>query len=191
MSSSSSDTVALLKRFAGQPKFIIGDYEIVSQQPGILPKMQRDRAVELYLPQFLFLSRDIQSATGYRWKNTSYIRKSPSHQLGQAFDLAPDIAKSSESHYAVYQQSDPVLYKREALVKKLQTLRDRWYSPNHSNTMGIFIEPDHLHLQVMAVGKGERYPTSVIKWQVAKAVYGDTIERMARPVLKEGDDWIK
>lgn len=167
-----------------QPLFRIGAYEFVSQQPKALEEKYRAASVVPLLPQFVSIWQAIEKATGHRWKNTSYIRDSPSHRRGQAFDLAPDIAPDSEQHYAVYNNSDPVLYKREKLIRQLQTLRHIDFSLSNANRIGIFIEPDHLHIQALAPDSSISYPTSIVKWKVEKPIYPDSKERMNLPLIK-------
>jgi hypothetical protein len=163
--------------------FVVGQYRVISQDPSAVKTDDREQSARLYLPQFLLFWHDLEQATGYRWKNTSYLRNSPSHRVGHAFDLAPDLDPQSEQYYAVYNNSDPVLYKRNTLVQILQTLRNNDYSVDGSNKLGVFIEPDHLHVQVIAADGGGDYPTNVIKWQVPKPIYPDTYSRMALPVM--------
>lgn len=171
-----------LAQKARQKAFRVGPYAIVSQDPTAL-KTNFDSTVISYLPQFIALWRDIERATGHRWKCTSYIRNSPSHRMGHAFDLAPDIAPNSQQYYAVYNNSDPVLYKREKLILDLQKLRSRDYS-NGMNKIGIFLEPDHLHVQVLAPNGGGNYPVNIVKWKIAKPIYPDTYQRMELPVIR-------
>lgn len=161
--------------------FPIGPYLVKSQQPDVVSEDLRRQSAVNFLPAFIALWHDIEQATGYRWKCTSYIRDSPSHSLGHSFDLAPDIAANAAAQYAVTRMSDPVLYKRLPLIKALQTLRTRQYG---ITPVGIFIEPDHLHLQVLQKGGGERFPTSIVLWPVAKPIYSDTIARMQLPMLR-------
>lgn len=173
---------ALLDK-AKRPSFSLGSYLIVSQKPDVITPGDRLASVEKYLPAFISVWQAIEEATGHKWKNTSYIRDSPSHRLGQAFDLAPDIAPSSEKHYAVYKKSDPVLYKRQTLIEQLRSTCELDFPGSDEFSIGIFIEPDHLHLQALQKGGGEKYPVSTITWPVPKPVYGDTYERMKLPLL--------
>lgn len=168
-----SDLITLSK----QSSFNVGPYCLVSQQPSALPEHQRDYAVSSFLPQLIQIWKDIEQATGYRWKCTSYIRDSPSHKRGHAIDLAPHIATQSIKHYAVYNSSDPVLYKRGPLVKALQTLKNKDYSGSKLNDVGIFLEPDHLHVQILAFDPSNNR-TSTIKWGIPKPIYSDTGSRM-------------
>lgn len=178
--SSKSDAIAHIRANIGKTNWKFGDYEILSQEPSVIGEADLVATTVSYLPSFLRIWSDIENATGHRWKCTSYIRNSPSHALGQAFDLAPDIADSATHLYAVHNNSDPVLYKRVRLIRALQTLRHNVYGPK---PFGIFIEPDHLHVQVLAKGSGERFPLSVIQWKIAKPIYPDTFKRMALPII--------
>lgn len=175
-------TNADLIKLAHLKRFKIGTYDIVSQDPSVVSSQDKQRSATLFLPQFIQLWADLEKATGFAWKCTSYLRDSPTHQRGQAFDLAPDIASNSEQYYAVYKRSDPVLYKRATLIRALQSLRNNDYS-NGQNKIGIFIEPDHLHVQVLSPQGGGDFPTNVIKWRVAKPIYPDTYDRMDLPML--------
>lgn len=164
-------------------EFSIGQYSFISQDPNAIPEEVRTQTVSMLLPQFLSIWQAIEQVTGYRWKCTSYIRNSPSHKRGQAFDLAPDIADSAFHQYAVNNQSDPVLYKREKLIQALQTLTPIDFSQHNLNRLGIFIEPDHLHIQALA-SDDELSPTSVVKWKIEKPLYPDSKERMKLPLIK-------
>jgi len=161
-----------------KPNFKVGSFQIVSQMPSVITSGDRIKSTMDYLPQFLLFWHDLETATGYRWKNTSYIRDSPSHRMGQAFDLAPDFTAEAAATYAVGRNSDPVLYKRIALWEILKTLRSNDYSGDASTKLGVFIEPDHLHLQVLSHAGGGEFPTNIIKWRIAKPIYPDTYERM-------------
>lgn len=160
--------------------FRIGEYNIISQDPNAIPDQFRRAAVVEYLPLFLLAWGAIEKVTGHAWKNTSYIRDSPSHKRAHAFDLAPDISQSALSSYAVTNNSDPVLYKRRKLITDLQRLRNLEIDSTGKVTLGIFIEPDHLHLQVLQRDvKGP--PIRIIKWKVLKPIYSDTNERASLP----------
>lgn len=165
------------------PSFTFRNFDIVSQQPEALPEQYRAGSVAKFFPVFIKMWAAIERVTGHRWKCTSYIRQSPSHRRAQAFDLAPDIADSAVDQYAVTHRSDPVLYKREALLKQLQQLKLVDFSNNGTFSTGIFIEPDHLHLQILA-GNTET-PTVIVKWGVLKPVYNDSAQRMKLPLLRQ------
>lgn len=165
--------------------FSIGQYKFLSQHPNVLSEHHRSFVVPAFLPQFLQIWHDIEKVTGYRWRMTSYLRQSPSHRRGHAIDLAPWIAPEARSYYAVYNNSDPVLYKRAPLIRALQQLKNIDYSKNRFNDMGIFIEPDHLHIQVLAPNF-QGNPTSVVKWGIPKPVYHDTYQRLKLPVTDKG-----
>lgn len=162
------------------PTFNLGLYTFLSQDPTALQPQFREQAAA-YLPQFCLIWKAVELATGHRWKCTSYIRESPSHKRGQAFDLAPEFTPEGEKTYAVSKGSDPILYKRTVLIRQLQTLRNIDFSGDGSNSVGIFIEPDHLHIQIMAKAAGERFPTSIVKWKIEKPVYPDTKQRSNLP----------
>lgn len=178
-------TPTLLLMLSKRKEFDLGSFHVISQEPTAVGRAQRIHAVTSYLPQFINLWRDIERVTGHAWKCTSYIRNSPSHRKAQAFDLAPDIAPEAEDKYAVTHMSDPVLYKREPMIRQLQSLRSNDYSGNGSNDIGIFIEPDHLHIQVLA-SAGDRYPTKTVKWKQPKPIYSDTNQRMLLPMTSTG-----
>ena len=78
--------------------------------------------------------------------------------------------------------SDPVLYKREWLIRRLQSIKDT-NLPSNLSTIGIFIEPDHLHVQVLDP-RSTTAQISTIKWEIPKPIYGDTYERMALPLFR-------
>lgn len=158
-------------------------WPIVSQHPNVAPFAQREYADTHYLPKLVKLWKLIETVTGYRWRSTSYWRRSPSHSSGCAFDIAPDIAQSAAHFYAVTNMSDPVLYKRQQLIRDLQ--RVCLLAPDFTNvTMGIFIEPDHLHLQILSRTVATQ-KCRVIKWKVIKPVFPDSESRMALPMFKQ------
>jgi len=127
----------------------------------------------------------IETETGYRWRVTSFIRESPNHKMACALDIAPDIARDSMKHYAVFKQSDPVLYKRIPLIKDLQRVC-HYENPYSDTRFGIFIEPDHLHLQVFDVYPGQTSDIRLFKWKQPKEIYPDTLDRMELPMTCTG-----
>jgi hypothetical protein len=163
-----------------QRSFRLHGYTFVSQDPTVISSHDRAVLEQEHLPAFVRIWRAIEKATGFRWKCTSLIRPSPNHRSGHAFDLAPDIHPDAEHLYAVHSLSDPVLYKREPLIRALQTLRDTTFI-RAPKQMAIFLEPDHLHIQVVSDAD---HPTSIIKWKVPKPVYPDTYERMTLPMIR-------
>jgi hypothetical protein len=167
-----------------KPDFYVGNYCVVSQKPDVISDAERKEVVPWYLPQFLSVWADIEQVTGYRWKNTSYLRASPSHSKGHSFDLAPEIAPSARSMYSVYSKSDPVLYKRKRLIQALQKLKYQNYSVKGNDKLGIFIEPDHLHIQILDVHGGGSNPAEIVKWRVPKPIYHDTYQRMNLPLIQ-------
>lgn len=165
----------------GQRNFSIKGYNFVSQNPDVISPGDFDRSINRYLPALLAFWIALERQTGFRWKCTSYIRNSPTHRKGQAIDLAPDWTAQAAPYYATNQGSDPVLYKREWLIRRLQALKNT--SLPNGMKIGVFIEPDHLHVQVI---KPEEYlpNVSTVKWEIPKPVYGDTYERMALPIFR-------
>lgn len=157
------------------------DWPVVSQDresidPDLVQKMEKQ-----VLPGLIRVWQRIEQATGYRWHSTSYWRKSPSHQYGYALDIAPDIAPGDKNKYAVFQGSDPVLYKREKLMRTLQSLKhekffNNWY-------VGLFVEPDHIHIQLLQKDNG--MPTRVFKWGIVKPLYGDSSKRAQLPLIQQ------
>lgn len=159
--------------------FKLGGRNIINQKPSALT----DQAgPEKYLPILLRLVTAIEEATGYKWRVTSYVRDSPSHKTACALDIAPDISPKSKKYYAVFNNSDPVLYKRLPLIRALQVVAER-YDPTPYSA-GIFIEPDHLHVQLFT-SEGA-HVIRVIQWKQAKDIYPDTATRMKLPVTEEG-----
>lgn len=149
---------------------------VINQDPGAIT----DRLVPgVALPILIKAMQNIERYTGHRWKVTSYVRQSPSHKTGYALDIAPDISRSYEHLYAVNLGSDPVLYKRVPMLRALQ--RYAKSEPNRVYTIGVFIEPDHLHLQLFdADGSPE---IRIFKWKQPKPVYSDTHSRMKLPLI--------
>jgi hypothetical protein len=153
-------------------------WPIISQAPGIATADTKIRAETDYLPVLVGLWQRIEQATGYRWMSTSYWRDSPSHRRGEALDIAPSIAAASFHAYPVHHGSDPVLYKKTKLIRALQAVAHSIDDVPFS--LGIYIEPDHLHLQVM---KPEGRPeVKVFKWKQPKYAYADTQQRMSLPM---------
>lgn len=132
------------------------------------------------MPALLKAWQAIEAFTGFRWKSTSYWRRSPSHSKGISLDLAPDIAPQFENQYAVNRGSDPVLYKREALIRSLQHMAAKTSVPGFK--VGVFIEPDHLHVQLFSL-TDDGPPIRIVKWKQQKPSYGDTAERIKLPIL--------
>lgn len=176
---------AQLVKMSMEHAFKLGPYTVVSQDPNSLSPLHRQHVVPHFLPQLIRVWRDVESVTGYRWRCTSYLRDSPSHRRGHAIDLAPQIASKARHLYAVHNGSDPVLYKRAPLIRALQKLTGKDYSLNGSNDMGIFLEPDHLHVQILAPDPHNTH-TAIVKWGIEKPIYSDSAERMKLPVTDEG-----
>lgn len=170
-----------LTALMGKRNFALKGYNFLSQDPtALLPK---DRAsVANLLPVFLAIWQAVEKATGHRWKLTSYIRNSPSHKKGHAIDLAPDFTPEADHLYAVSNGSDPVLYKRWTLIQQLQTLKNVDFTGQFPTIItGIFIEPDHLHIQVLNNDEQLPNPTRIVKWQIVKPAYADSAARANLP----------
>lgn len=157
------------------------DWPVYSQHPFIAKGPDKAYAESHYLPELKKAWAHIERTTGYRWKCTSYWRNSPSHRLGVSLDIAPDISAKSDHLYAVSKNSDPVLYKRTALIRKLQHAARTYTGGTYM--VGVFIEPDHLHLQVLQAEPKKGF-MRIVKWKVAKPIYPDTYQRMALPIMK-------
>lgn len=153
---------------------------IPSQDPHVATRAHREIAEHDWLPELVKMMLLVEAETGYRWHATSYWRKSPSHHKGCSLDIAPDIANSSKKYYAVYNNSDPVLYKRTRLIRDLQRAVKHWHSTEYS--LGVYIESDHLHMQVFphTDAKGR---ARLFKWGLPKHNYPDTMMRSRMPMI--------
>lgn len=151
-----------------------GNWEIVNQVdwPISNPDM---------LDTLMDICRRVEDATGFRWKVTSYLRKSPSHKTGSAIDIAPDIANHAVKDYSVTKLSDPVLYKREFLLRALQKVVKSL--PVLRYKTGIFVEPDHLHIGLF-IQDGIPPSNSLVKWGITKPIYHDTESRSQLPLIE-------
>lgn len=159
-----------------------GAWSVPSQDISVMSNAEFEDAKKKYLPNLINLWIQIEWATGYRWRATSFVRDSPSHKTGRALDIAPDIDPADLSKYSVSNDSDPVLYKREKLLRKLQAVckvhRDQTYD------LGIFVEPDHLHLMLFTPQVKDDTTTQLFKWGVLKECYPDTYSRSKLPLIK-------
>lgn len=158
-------------------------WPIISQHPEVANPSMKAESEREYLPELVHIWKAIEKATGYRWRSTSYWRMSPSHSRGISLDIAPDIAAADVDKYAVTYGSDPVLYKRERLLRDLQEVCASYTSLNDEYSIGIFVEPDHLHMQVFSSSELTT-PARLYKWKVAKQDYADTDKRMELPLIK-------
>lgn len=168
------------------PEDTARQWPIISQHPSIAPsEAVRTYAESEYLPKLIHAWQAVESITKYRWKCTSYWRNSPTHQHGEALDIAPDISDASNHLYAVTNGSDPVLYKRTSLMRALQRVCESM--PWTSYLVGFFVECDHIHIQLL-----QRTPEQeaaglnaiVIKWKQTKDAYSDSSERILLPMTK-------
>jgi hypothetical protein len=153
-------------------------WEIVSQNP----EYWKEFTTLAYLNTLLDVCEAIENATGHKWMITSFLRDSPSHRRSVSIDLAPLISAASSHLYAVTNGSDPVLYKREPLIRSLQDVC-RMMPTDMPFDIGIFIEPDHLHVQAFTK-ENPTDPSQVrlYKWKQPKPVYSDTHARMLLPM---------
>jgi hypothetical protein len=151
---------------------------VISQAPNL--RLNSTEEMNSFLSILVGIMIAIERETGFRWKVTSWLRNSPSHQYGVSLDIAPDIDEQVSAEYAVNKGSDPVLYKRTALIRGLQRVAKKYCVPDYC--AGIYIEPDHLHIQLHdpAVRPNE---IRVFKWKQPKPVYPDTNERMQLGML--------
>jgi len=157
-----------------------GSWVVPSQHPDIAGPTVRAFAEAHYLPVLIKVWQDVERTTGYRWKATSYWRNSPSHSRGCSLDIAPDIAPAVQHKYAVASMSDPVLYKREKLIRRLQQLaRSKKYRPY---SVGLFVEPDHIHIQL--IDPQGRPTVRVLKWKLVKPSYPDSAKRSKLPLIR-------
>lgn len=156
---------------------------IPNQDPSVIPPGMESVTLNVKLPILMKIWRLIESYTGFRWKATSFLRSqnAPSHN-GNALDIAPEFDQQSESKYSLASMSDPVLYKRAPLMRSLQRISAdiRNDSPF---TIGIFVEPDHIHIGIFKRQTGEDPRIQVFKWGVTKEIYHDTVERSKLPLM--------
>lgn len=156
-------------------------WPVINQNPDVLPSPVRSRVFKQYLPILKDVWKRVERGSGFRWRATSYLRQSPSHSKGIALDIAPDIHPKDRHKYAVYKMSDPVLYKREHLIRTLQNVV--WDLPEYKYSVGLFIEPDHIHIGLF-IPDGTAPRNKLYKWGTPKPIYGDTYERGKLPLLR-------
>lgn len=155
-----------------------GDLHDVSLSPTFEMNQANSKNTSDFLRSLWFIKDLVKQATGFDWKDTSYIRDSASHQYGISLDIAPNVNPSDKQHYAFYNQSDPVLHRRPELYSRLLSLNNLLARTRLARGMYgyIFIENDHLHLML--------WPNSmlanshVVLYGSPKWVYPDTIVRM-------------
>jgi len=153
--------------------------EIPVDFTGVSPLVAEDPPME-WLQVLATIWAVIERHTGFRWKATSWIRMSPSHQNGSALDIAPDISDTARDYYAVYHMSDPVLHKRPELIKRLQFAVQ--HMPKLTNAKAIvFVETDHLHLGLFSKDGIGSSPVGLVLWGRVKPVYPDSADRHSLP----------
>lgn len=153
---------------------------VPSQDVSFLKKGQFEKMVSDYMPIYARIWAEVERQTGHRWKATSFVRMSPSHKTGEALDIAPDISPEDEDKYAVTHMSDPVLYKREPLMRQLQAAVKEL--PLFPYDTAVVVEPDHLHIGVFE-REHEQPKNYLYKWGIVKPVYGDSFERQKLPMM--------
>jgi len=173
-----------------QSSWTVGNFTFVSQNPEFITRPIARANVEKNVLPFITIWSDIERVTGHRWRCTSFLRQSPSHADGNAFDIAPDFTARSLPLYAASRGSDPVLYKRSILIRSLQLLKLNDYFSGAFDQQGtervgtvIAIEPDHLHIGRVLLGPVNVTPTVILKWRIVKPVYSDSGVRSKLPLL--------
>lgn len=160
-----------------------GSRVIINQDPSVVSDADKLVAARSYLPLFISFTLILEEILGFRHRVTSFLRDSPSHHRAQAIDLAPDVAPGSKKYYAVFQMSDPVLYKRKLYCDAVESaLRDPRLMIPPDVHLGAFIEPDHIHLQVnepTAIAPGGM--GTMVRWPIVKDVYPDSRDRYYLP----------
>jgi len=146
--------------------------------PSQHPHVPGRRVVQSTLPIMIASLNLVKQYTGFDWKVTSFLRESPNHSKGTALDIAPKVKQSDLQHYAVTHRKDPVLYNRLPLIRALQKLVHN-ETPQGGFDIGLFIEPDHIHIQLFEPENPARTRFYVCKWKVAKSCYHDNESRLA------------
>lgn len=152
--------------------------DFVSNDTTAIVPWRREKIIPISMPILASVWQAIQRATGYRWRSTSFIRRSPSHQKGHSLDLVPDMDPELTESYSGTHRSDPILHSRLELIDALLPLTHIKFS-NDADVV-IAVESDHLHLQVVKIGSQGPFPTNILRWQTLKPVYADTVERNAK-----------
>lgn len=97
------------------------------------------------------IAQRVANSTGMLWDETSFIRASPGHENGDSLDIAPRfLSEQVANQYSRAKMSDPVLFKREALLRRLMAIaigRDPVLERHHVLAV-IAVENDHLHIQL-------------------------------------------
>lgn len=152
---------------------------IPNQDDALTRKIWDSPEIQQRLHKLINVWMHIEKITNFRWKATSFLRTkmAPSHRDGSALDIAPDISPESAHLYAVSNNSDPILYKREKLMRKLQ-LAINSYPPDPRYDIGVFVEPDHIHIGLFR--RSWDVPVvRLFKWKNVKGIYPDSFIRSA------------
>jgi len=156
---------------------------IPSQDTSVVSPAEEPTVLQVKLPILMKVWNLVEDYTGFLWKATSFIRSqnAPSHN-GNALDIAPDITKADQSKYSLSAGSDPVLYKREPLMRALQAIAAEVH-PDYSYDVGIFVESDHIHIGLFIPEDRSNPEIRIYKWGALKESYGDTRARASLPLL--------
>lgn len=156
------------------PTFTVGGYHFLNNDSSAITPYEPTKILSFTVPALLAAWKAIERATGFRWRCTSFIRQSYSHKLGHSLDIVPDMTPQLQELYATSRKSDPILYGRPELFRRLQRLVGT--KPPGDYTVVIAVESDHLHVQIQsAAGLPPGY--RIWKWAAPKGCYVDTNER--------------
>lgn len=129
-----------------------------------------------------YVAQMITNNTGVEWQETAWIKESPGHVDGSSMDIAPRLyVIGHEANYSGAKGSDPVLFQRPYLLRKLMGLgmgRDPRLAAKHMVAL-VAVENDHIHIQLLtphnkhdwgrivpvSFGRvqGDRYPDSAAR----------------------------
>lgn len=89
----------------------------------------------------------LETVTQVKWRATSYLRESANHKEGRSLDVAPlPMIEAVKGDYGTFapRPFDPLLPNRSNFLSHLIS-----NLPTAPKGLGIFIETDHVHLQIM------------------------------------------
>lgn len=118
----------------------------------------------------------LNSFSKVQWRVTSWIRPTFSHRTGSAVDNAPTFVRNFK-YYAVTRRKDPFLNLRKKLFRFLKAFSAYLNGlPFLSWSYLIFIESDHLHVQLLSKEGASR----TVRWPYPK---GNSV------YYKSEDEW--
>jgi hypothetical protein len=120
--------------------------------------------------------KELDLNSNFKWKLTSWIRNSPSHKTGLAFDIAPDLLENKT--YGVSRRKDPFLNFRKDFIVKLKLIQP--FLINQDFIPVIFVESDHLHIYLYENNSDNRNLLSTKELVVSIDKDRDDIYRDAR-----------